>query len=590
MYKNERTLDVFEHVEGYQKPPLVPLPERGDFSSLQEMGLKPGRLSNFVTRLGLGLMGFKSFEDQLPGNLETLLRRSNLRGAGLFSLIVSASLALEDDPRELTPIQRAVTLLFGARGLHDDLWAGTLSQDMYKDHPLEMGQYPNLFSTCLIVDGKRARIYKSKSTQQITVMIGGRIFVLEVGVLGEETSFGLMVNTLQELVRTTKASPRSPDAPNPGILTCASHAAQLPIFQHLQQNETNRLSLTLLRDSFLTLCLDLDHHPRDAAEAALIAQSQNLENRWQHASLQLVVFGNAKAVALCNFNAYVDGNTMMRGASEIQVRAQNTAVDLDPGSGLESIILQKELPFEIPPQAIERAKVDIKWVLDDQQATFEIPIGVQDFSSRGVRPVPAFILGLVMTAYNLTGVMANVNQFMAMTRYRCMDLVTASMTTPEVSRFVEYMADGEPDKKQAREYLEAAIESQYQVGSQARSRLSYSKILALFIESKEGFGKVFASIMLGLSMLILRLFGSFKQPETDIIVSHPGIYKEVPVVGRPGIRLPYVKYFGLHYQVMRNETVITMMPAVKWQIPNADLIKELQANLERVLWVISEDE
>lgn len=589
MYKNERSQDVFEHIEGYQKPPLVPLPDRGDYSSLQEMGLKPGGFSNLVTRVGLGLTGFKSFEDHLPQDLETLLRRSNLRGAGLFSLIVSASLALEDDPRELTPIQRAVTLLFGARDLHDDLWAGNLPQDMYKDHPLEMGQYPNLFSTCLIVDGKRARIYKSKSTQQITVMIGGRIFVLEVGVLGGDTSFGLLAGTLEELVQTVKENPRSPHEPSPGILTCASHAAQLPIFQHLQQNDTNRLSLTLLRDSFLTLCLDLDHHPKDAAEAALIAQSQNLGNRWQHSSLQLVVFGNAKAVALCNFNAYVDGNTMMRGASEIQVRACSIPVESKPVSGLESIILQKELPFEIPPQAMERAMKDIEWVLDEQQATFEIPTGSRHFSSGGVRAVPAFILSLVMTAHKLTGVMANINQFMAMTRYRCMDLVTASMTTPEVARFVEYMAGETPDKREARQLLDRAIESQEQASSKARSKLSYSKILALFIESKQGFGKVFASLMLGLSMLILRLFGSFKQPETDIIVSHPGIYKEVPVVGRPGIRLPYVKYFGLHYQVMPEKTVITMMPAVNWQVPNSELIKELAANLERVLWVISED-
>ena len=84
------------------------------------------------------------------------------------------------------------------------------------------------------------------------------------------------------------------------------------------------------------------------------------------------------------------------------------------------------------------------------------------------------------------------------------------------------------------------------------------------------------------------MLGLFKQPETDVVISHPGIYTEVPVVGRPGIRLPYVKYFGLHYQIMADKTVVTMMPAVNWEVPNHELIEKLKTNLEKVIWVISE--
>ena len=589
MDPNERTQDVFEHIEHYEKPPLVPLPEKGDFSSLQEMGVKPGGLSNGIIKFGLALTGFNSFERDLPKNLEGLLRRSNLRGAGLFSLIVSASLALEDDPRSLTPAQRAATLLFGARSLHRDLWDGTLSPDMYREHVLEMGQYPNLFSTSLTVDGKRARIYKSRRTNQITVMIDGNFHLLEVDGAGETTGINPVIQAMDALVDQSRENPRKPDSLTPGILTCASHAAQLPIFQRLQENETNRASLEKLRHSFLTICLDLDSHPETDAEAALVAQSKNLENRWQHASLQLVVFGNAKAVALCNFNAYVDGNTMMRGASEIYTRAANTPLD-DLQNGLQETLPHEELKWEIRSEAVQRAQQDIAWVMDDQQATYDIPIGTQDFAVGGVRAVPAFILGLAMTAKKLTGEMAHINQFMAMTRYRCMDLTTASMTTDEVARFVDYMQEPDPNRAEARALLDAAIDSQGKAGREARAYLRYSKMLQLFIESKQGFGKVFTSLMLAFSMLLLRLVGSFKQPETDIVVSHPGIYKAIPVVGRPGIRLPYVKHFGLHYQIMADKTVVTMMPAVKWDVPNDELIEELHSNLDKVLWVLQEGE
>ena len=162
MEDNERSHDIFEQINAYPKPPLMPLPEPGDLSSLTEIGFKPTSFSTAIANAGLTITGYNGFRKQLPENIEHLLRTSNLRGAGLFSLIVSASLALKDDPRKMSPLQRAATLYFGARSLHDDLWSGKLPPDMYKEHILEMGQYPNLFATSLIVDEDGARIYKSK--------------------------------------------------------------------------------------------------------------------------------------------------------------------------------------------------------------------------------------------------------------------------------------------------------------------------------------------------------------------------------------------------------------------------------------------
>jgi len=587
MDTNERTQDVFEQIDAYPKPPLIPLPEPNDFSSLAEMGLKPTPIAFSITKTTLALTGFKSFEKQLPNRLEDLLRKSNLRGAGLFSLIISASLALKDDTRELTPSERAATLLFGARSLHDDLWAGTLPPDKYKDQILEMGQYPNLFSTSLIVEGKGARLYKSKNTGQITVLIGGRLYVLDVGHLGKDTSISQLTQTLEAIRKAAQENPRPEGEPPAGILTNASHATQVPIFFQLQQNETNRENLHLLRHSFLTLCLDLDDKPSSYAEAAKLAQSANLENRWQHASLQIVVFGNSKAVVLCNFNAYVDGNTMMRGAAEIQKRAAQTPLDEKISDDDKKTIQIKELSWEIPSEFIQKARKDIDWVTDDQQATFEIPIGSEEFTSRQVRPVPAFIAALQMTALKLTGEMANISQFLTMSRYRCMDLATANVSTPEMVRFVEYMQGEDVQRQQAQQLLMQAIESQARVAREARADLRYSKMLALYLFTKKGFSRTFTSLAIAFSMLLLRILGLFKQPQTDIVVSHPGIFEEVPIVGRPGIRLPYVKYFGLHYQIMMDKTVVTMMPAVNWQVPNQQLIEELQRNLEKVLWVIS---
>jgi hypothetical protein len=75
--------------------------------------------------------------------------------------------------------------------------------------------------------------------------------------------------------------------------------------------------------------------------------------------------------------------------------------------------------------------------------------------------------------------------------------------------------------------------------------------------------------------------GRVRPAEREILVSHPEIYPGVPVVGRPGVRLPYVTCFGLRYQIWEDKTVVTVMPGVRWKTPNADLAGLLKSNLEK---------
>ena len=52
------------------------------------------------------------------------------------------------------------------------------------------------------------------------------------------------------------------------------------------------------------------------------------------------------------------------------------------------------------------------------------------------------------------------------------------------------------------------------------------------------------------------------------------------MLGRPGVRLPYVNYFGLHYRMLEKSIVLTMMPSVNWTIPNEEFISILENKLE----------
>ena len=85
---------------------------------------------------------------------------------------------------------------------------------------------------------------------------------------------------------------------------------------------------------------------------------------------------------------------------------------------------------------------------------------------------------------------------------------------------------------------------------------------------------------------MLRILKLFKSESRDIVISHPEIYPEVPIVGRPGIRLPYAKYFGLHYQILEEKIVITMMPGLNWAIPNVEFLHELVKSLMKLKMII----
>jgi len=291
MNMGERTRDVYEHVSGYPKAPLVPLPNPNDRNAYLEFSLKESATARFIANSAIRLSGSQ--------NLEALLRRTDQRGSYLFAPVVSATLALKDDPRPMGPLKRAATLLLAARSLYKDIVEGMLLPDQYNGQALEMGQYPNLFSTCLIIDGKRSRIFKSSNISPIAVAISRQFFSFEIGGMDARPTVAQLEAALGKLIQQVGENPLKADDPAPGILTCADHLTQRSIFRRIQSNAVNAESLKALRHSFLVLCLNVESYPSSYGDAALVGHSGNCANRWFQASLQLVVFGNSKADEIC---------------------------------------------------------------------------------------------------------------------------------------------------------------------------------------------------------------------------------------------------------------------------------------------------
>jgi hypothetical protein len=583
MITQERASDIYEELPGYPKPPLVPLPAPGDLESLETMGIRLTPLSRRIINLSMQLSGFRAFQKQLPDRLEEALRRTDLRGGYLSTPLAAATLALADDPRDLTPFQRAATLVLAARSLFEDLVSGRLPADELQGQALEMGQYRNLFATSLMVDGKRVRIFKSADTSQILVIAARRLYRLKVWAPGRATSLESIAAALTDIAQDAQARRLPAGQPAVGLLTSGLHSTQLKIFRRLQKLPVNRQSLDAARHSFLTLCLDLESHPDSLASAAFMTHSANFTNRWSHSSLQLIVFGNARACALCNFSAYVDGNPMMRSLAEIQQRGAAWPVEAGGERAFARLLPAAELKWSATLKDTNAAWRDLRLVRDNQQATFEIPgIGRDLFAAHDLGAVPAFILALQMTARRLTGQNLKISQLLSMSKYRCMDLVTAVMTTPAVVRFVDAVETGDLRREELLALMRQALDSQVETARQARRCLRLSVIQSLFIQQRRGLGRWWANAVRILAGAILRILGLYRVTPRQIMVSHPKIYPQVPIVGRPGIRLTYVTHFGLHYQIWDDRVVVTLMPSVAWKIPNAEIVAVLQESLEKI--------
>jgi hypothetical protein len=580
----ERTRDIFEELPAFPKPPLVPLPDFDDPATLAQLGLRTGPFARRVIDAVFRLVGFRRFRRRLPERLEDLLRRTNLRGPNLFAPITSATLALEDDPRGVDGITRAATLVLAARGLYRDLTSGRLEPDRLEGEPLEMGQYPNLFSTSVVVDDDgKPRLFKSAKTSRIAVIAARRIYVLDVGEPDAPLALASLRTALASIVERAHRTPLKDGEPAAGLLTCAGHLSQLRFFRRLQKDAVNRRSLAALRETFLTLCLDQDSAPDTHATAALFSHSANGANRWFHASLQLVVFGNARACAICNFSAYLDGNVMVRAAAELQQRARTQPLEQRTSDERSPLSAAEELRWNLGPTFGRRAQDDLRRVQSNEQATFVIPgFGRTVFEKHGVDPVPTFVLALQWAVRRLTGRMTPIAQLLTMSKFRCTDLAHAVVTTPEVARFVEHVDARGDACAETPALLRAAIDSQRRACREARGHLPPTIALGLFLRTSGSTRRFFAVVLLNAMLFLLRRRDAADSWRAQVVISHPELHPEVAVIGRPGVRVPYVGCFGLHYQIWREQIVVTPMPSPRWSVPNAELVAEIRTALERI--------
>ncbi len=576
MDENIRSHYIYERHPAYPAPPRIPLPTLDELYALEDLSLKRNIVTQILIRCCFKLSGLSSFYNQLNQNLEHYLQTTNLRSRALYLPVVSATLALKDDPQKKNMIERAVSLLLASRSLFTDIHSGRLSPDKIKDQPLEMGQYANFFSTNITITHKQIQLFKSKNDRLLLVIIRNQMFLVEIDGWQEPTFSSRMRKTLTHLVQLAKD-----EAPPVGSLSAPAALTQLKIFKVLRTTPQNQQNLERLKHVWLTLCLEPTLSPLTLEEAFQLAHSTHFGNRWWHSSLQLVVFANGKSCAIGNFSTYLDGNVMMRGVAEIQKRAAQQVLSKKNSGALFPF---EALKWRVPPNLFKMAQKDLTRIKDDQAgvvATFDF-LGSDFFTQRKVPAIPSFVTALYCTFWQLLGTTFEIQQFVSLAHYRYMDLTTTAVSTSEVHNFCVSFTQNPRYSPEMFQAFWAAIRSQQKAVQKAREKLSFADILPLFLLNRSAFNRFRARLFIAPLLRVLKLFKQLNLGRREILISHPALFPEVPLVGRPGVRLPYVKYFSLHYQIWPRKIVVTYMPSVNWQIPNSVVTHYLQANLEKI--------
>ena len=577
-----RPQTLFEDYPNCPRLPLPPVQSARDPDALASLRVKDVPVARWLVRAALRLTGFETFRTARPDAVEACLSRDD-GSRPVTGPLFSAVLPLVDDPETVEPCVRAARLLRAVWDLHADIRAGRFEPDFHHGRPLESRGYLNLFGTRFVFDGSSFRVFKTGHTGRMVVASRCQQFAVDLCGPDERPSVERLTDTLRH-VWESSATAGHATQDTLGTLSCAGQATQCDGFHRLLGDPSNRDLYELVKHSFVVVCLDLDATPQSYAESARVAFSGNCANRWFHASLQIVVFGNGKACLICNPDTGLSGNAMMRAGGEIH-RRSIAAVPAGTGPEPASTSSIRPLTWNLAEVPFDRVRDDLSAVLDDQQATFDLPgVGRVNLRARGFSPVELFVVAVQLATFRLTGRVASISQFVTTARYRCGSMTTALVSTPEMEAFQTALETPAMNTGHLRGLFDAAVDSQKTACRAARSRVPLSAALALFRSSQTGARRRYVTGVLRRLIVLIRTLGLDDEGRgRDVVLSHPAIVPEVPMLGRPGVRLPYVRYFALHYQMLDDRTRLTVMPGPSWKISNADLAAALGSAVDVLL-------
>ena len=308
-----------------------------------------------------------------------------------------------------TQVARAARLVAAHVAFGAQVESGTLAPDVMRGTPLDMRQYPKMFSATRLPRLGRDVHYKAppgKSTH-IVVLRGNTFWRVEVldAKTGAPLSVSALETALQKVVDATPMSkPPGPltsgSAPSLAVLTTADRDTWARLRADLESHTSaNRRSLAAIDDALFHLCLDEASvgttggaEPQDealvAAERLALCGDARTAPRWFDKSFTLAV--TADGACLLNFeHSWGDGICVARaGAETFRIIKKNAFPTASPReSAPPPVLLELALPASVK-SAVEQQDKEFAATcaaLDLDILTFT-KFGAAQIKSWGVSP------------------------------------------------------------------------------------------------------------------------------------------------------------------------------------------------------------
>ena len=510
---------------------------------------------------------------------EPYLRKVDYRRCSLPPMSVCASMVFDDDASKTDQATRAASLVHSALRFQDDLLSGRLEPDKFRHDPGEMGQYPNLFSTCMVSSGAATRIHKSTKNNHIVVLCRSRQYKVKVRDGGNTVTAEQIRHCFNSVLKIAEQSESGSRA---SLISNADMRYRAEVEALVQSDPDNRTSMELLNNAIFIVCLD-HQSPRDDVEASVLTHGKNYLNRWFHASQQLVIFTNGRAGCVINFRCYVDGNVQTRTMSEVVGRAKHMTFAAD--------VPDAKIPMEPLKWNLEKDSDDlldrVEKVVQDNLCMHNPlhrieGIGREVFKTCGVRPDAAFTFALTCAGKRVWGKTPNVQQAVSMSRYRGVPVTFPMITTQRVYETVDALATqplkGNIDARQ----LIQLLEDQVEYVRNWRRKLPYTTWLPWMFKTTTPFKRF-------LMFNVLRQVNPYLAPDTHLAISHPAARTGVNYLGRPGVCSDVVEFSTIHYYLFDRRIDMVFAPSTRSRDQLPEFVAEVERCVREVLAVLSEN-
>jgi hypothetical protein len=476
---------------------------------------------------------------------------------------MSAAVALEDDPMGLAPATRAAALAASAVDFLRRLRVGAVQPDEIAGQVQDMSQFFNIYGTHAMPGGSQDQVEHTTAMGSIIVGCCGRLHELRLSGTDVSSDFAGIRAALGGLRSPGERSARG----EWGWGTAARRPTWAKIRRQLLRDPSNERSLAAIRRASFLLVID-EHEPSSVAETLRLAQSGNAGERWYDFGLQLIVFANGRAAMVFNHRNNIDGNIMARHASEVQSGARSLSRAEPPQTAACSL---HSLPLELSGSQLALAREDARKFMSSDPYFLSLDgYGRRFFREHESGGDAGFQVALHAACTTLLGRVPNIMSWAAVRHHKDVGLNLALTTTEPMRRMARQLA-GVDALAGGGELMDRVIQQHRQVIADSRQGMPLYQVMHHYMTRAKPAQRAVLLLVL-VAMGITRF-------KFDAIVSNPRMFPGVAAFGRAGAVLPYLRLFGMHYQIHEERVDVVLSPGCDWKVERQAFEEALRSAL-----------